>query len=223
MISIDFKDEETSKKLIEIAQKYQDGVDETFEVTYYAHGTNIGVGKSKNFLLKYLMDKECDHLFLMEDDITMLQPTTCEWYIQCAKDYGVEHLNFAHHGPANVGRKSIEWFKGKPVLVHPHCVGAFSYYTRNCIEKVGYMDEEFHNVFEHIDLTKRIIDAGMHPEFWMFADAMKSEEFLREIPGSIEGSSIRNNPAWEKNMKDAYAYWMKKYGKWIGNVKDVWN
>jgi GT2 family glycosyltransferase len=214
VVGIDFKDKQTSDTLIEIAKNYSDSVQ--------VHTKNVGVGPAKNALIKELMAEGCTDIFLMEDDILMTAPGVCDWYIQCAKDYKVEHLNFAHHGPANVGRKRIVWFKDKPVLVHPHCVGAFSYYTRNCLEKVGLMDENFRNVFEHVELTFRIIKLGMHPPFWNFADAMNSEKFLAEIPGSIENSSIRHDPEWRTNMKNAYDYWMKKHNRWIGKVTDEW-
>lgn len=212
VFGIDFKDKDTQNELIDMTNAYGQII----------FDKNVGVGPNKNALLERLMRDGCDHIFLMEDDITMLRPDTCEWYIQCAKDYGIEHLNFAHHGPANLGHKKIYWHNDKPVMVHPNCVGAFSYYTRNCIEKVGYIDESFKNVWEHVEHTYRIIQAGLHTPFWYFADAINSEQFLKEIPGSIENSTIRPNPDWQKNVEEGRDYWVVKHGKWIGSPRELW-
>jgi glycosyltransferase involved in cell wall biosynthesis len=41
---------------------------------YYIHNNekNLGVGKSKNIAMKHLMDKGCDYIFIIEDDMVIL-------------------------------------------------------------------------------------------------------------------------------------------------------
>ena len=130
---------------------------------------NLGVGKSKNRVLKYLIDRGCDYLFLIEDDIYIKDVSVFNKYIEASKITGIEHFNFSQHGMMN---KS--WPEGKPnprvvidygvikLPLYPHCVGAFSFYTRNCIEQVGYIDEKYFNAFEHVDHTYEIIQARFY-------------------------------------------------------------
>src|SRR5574343_455076 len=66
------------------------------------HEKNISVGKSKNDAMKYLMDKGCKHVFLVEDDIIVKDPEIFEKYIELSKITKISHLNFAIHGPANI-------------------------------------------------------------------------------------------------------------------------
>lgn len=165
------------------------------------------VSVNKNIALKQLIDKGCDHLFLIEDDIIIKSEDVFNRYIQAGKKAGIQHFNFALHGPAN---ESGYKYTDNNVDYYPHCVGAFSYYTKEVIEKVGYMDENLKNAWEHCEHTQRIGDEGYTSPFWAFADVHGSGELLTEIPNSIDNSSIRPNKDWKKNIDDGLAYWRGK-------------
>lgn len=165
------------------------------------------VAVNKNIALRQMIMKGCDHLFLIEDDIIVKSPDVFQRYIDAAKRAGFQHLNFALHGPANAGGYK---FTDNNVDYYPHCVGAFSYYTKDCIEKAGLFDENFHNAHEHTEHTQRIGDLGMTSPFWAFADVHGSGELLGEIEGSIDNSSIRPNKDWQSNIESAIKYWRDK-------------
>ena len=66
---------------------------------------NIGVCKSKNKALKELLNRGCDYIFLVEDDMRFKGNVFNE-YIKASKVTGIEHMSFAYHGPANKGNIS---------------------------------------------------------------------------------------------------------------------
>jgi GT2 family glycosyltransferase len=162
------------------------------------------VAVNKNLALKELLNKGCDHLFLLEDDVLINSPDVFVRYEEAASKAGFQHLNFALHGSANAGGYK---FTDNNVDYYPECVGAFSYFTREVIEKCGMFDEHFKNAWEHCQLTQRIGDKGYTSPFWAFADTHGSGELLKEIPGSIKNSSIRPNKDWETNIKEGLLYW----------------
>jgi GT2 family glycosyltransferase len=212
IVCLDFKNEELDNENIDVADQSQ-------AQQILSFGKNVGVGANKNRAIGKLLEEGCDHIFLMEDDILMKRADTCAHYIEAARMSGVHHLNFALHGPMNKGHGKVEIWNGMPIVVYPHCVGAFSYYTKYCLDKVGLMDEKFINSMEHVDHTYRIIQAGMHPSFWYFADAPCSEKFLEEIEGSIDNSSIRVQADWQEKVKASKNYWIQKYGAWLPEKK----
>lgn len=182
---------------------------------------NATVGPTKNVALKYLMSKECRHLFLMEDDILLKKIDVCDTYAYYAKTHGFGHLNFALHGPMNKNSRFMQYsWKKKQVCVYPHIVGAFSYYSRESIKKVGYFDEAFKNAWEHVEHTYRMAKAEFTTPFWFFADHPNSQCFLEEIPESIENSSIPVGPGRIKAQQDGIEHWRKKYGSWIFDVPE---
>ena len=62
---------------------------------------NIGVGKSKNKALKYLYEKGCDYIFLIEDDTVVLDNNVFDQYINTSKETGIQHFNYGPGSPFN--------------------------------------------------------------------------------------------------------------------------
>jgi hypothetical protein len=110
---------------------------------------------------------------------------------------------------------------GVPILkvpLYPHCVGAFSYYSKSCLETVGLIDESYFNACEHVDHTYAIINAGMHPPFWYFADIENSENYLGDEEWSLEKSTISSNPLHQQMMRNADSIFVKKHGHYPGQT-----
>ena len=196
-----------------------------------------GVGIAKNTALKYLMKRDCDHFFLIEDDTVILDGNVFMKYIDASMSSGIQHFNFGPGSGLNrkqpdqdkynqyVDRESwemktepiyrlcIEYKDGLSVSLFPHCCGMFSYYSKKCLDTVGLMDESFKNVWEHVEHTHQIIKHGMHPPFWYFADIKDSHLYLAEQENAIKESSISNDKAaWQKNLTDGAKYYAKKHG-----------
>jgi len=186
--------------------------------------TNLGVGKSKNRALRHLLQAGMDHLFLMEDDIFVKDTRVFEQYVEAARITGIQHLNFSQHGPNNKDPQG----KADPVTavdygplriaIHRHCTGAFSYYSRHCLEAVGLMDEDFYNGGEHLEHTYRILRAELHPPFWFFADVDRSEELLGEEPWSVSQSRIASRADQAELVRQSDALFQAKHGHPVGRI-----
>ena len=185
------------------------------------HEANQGVGKSKNKALQHLLDDGCDHIFIIEDDIFIKDPTVFQKYIEASKVTGIQHFNFSQHGIMNkVGYSN----NGKPnpnfiidygsakVSFFTHCVGAFSYYSAAALKEVGLMDERYYNACEHVDHTYNIIKAGMHPPFWNFVDIENSQDYLGDEPWTKQNSTISSRPDHQTLMTDADKIFVDKHG-----------
>ena len=198
------------------------------------NSVNLGVGKAKNRALKHLVDRGCDYIFLLEDDMLILDKTVFDKYIAASKVSGIQHFNYGPGSPFN--RKQViqnfdlhnrhlldQHSAPNPRLVvdygdvkvalYEHTVAMFSFFTKEVLEKVGYIDEEYYNAWEHVDHTYRIIKAGYHPPFWWFADIANSERYLTEAPGAIDNSSIANkSDQWQKNVYEGREIYLRKHG-----------
>ena len=191
--------------------------------------TNLGVGKSKNVALRHLLDKGCDHIFLIEDDIFIKDETVFHKYIEASKSSGIQHFNFSQHGVMNKmnnegslipsPRLVIDYNTSK-IAFYPHCVGAFSYYSRVCLEEVGLIDEDYYNASEHVDHTYCIIKAGMHTPFWWFADIDESWKYLGDEEWSLSQSTISSNPNHNIIIYNADQVFIKKHGMLTFQIPD---
>ena len=202
------------------------------------HETNKSVGAAKTTAIKYLLENtDCEHIFLMEDDIIIKDENVFEEYIKHSLVSGIKHLNFALHGPAN--KKGSQGFSdlndrkdvdGEPnprmvvpykneennqevtIALYPNCVGAFSYYSRKVLEDLGGFDPAFKNAWEHVEHTYQAIKKMYHPAFWYFADINKSWDYLTDIPNSIEESTIAHTDTWNDNFRKGTSWYKKKHG-----------
>lgn len=200
----------------------------------YRTSGRIGVGKAKNIALKNLYENDCDYIFLIEDDMLILDQSVFKQYINASDVSGIQHFNYGPGSPFNRKQtikdfdlhnrhlldqdtepnpKLIIDYKICKIALYEHTVAMFSFFTREVIDKVGYIDEQFYNAWEHVDHTYCIIKAGYHPPFWWFADLANSHELLTEAPGAIDNSSIANKAEqWNKNVMNGREYYFSKHG-----------
>ena len=168
----------------------------------------IGVGKAKNLALKSLMDNGCDYLFLLEDDVEILDEKIFSLYIEASNSTGIKHFNFGLHGDHNLNhngqphvRKSFNYPDGTIIDLYPNLLGALSFFTRDVIEEVGYIDESYYNALEHVDHTYQIIQKNYHPPFRWFADVHNSSQYIKDIVPDHEQSVIRSEKDFLENFK----------------------
>jgi hypothetical protein len=185
-----------------------------------------GVGKSKNDALKFLFDKGCDYFFLIEDDIYIKNPEVFQKYIEASKYTGIQHFNYSQHGLMNKtfdgtnqpNPTYVVDYGSMKLPLYPHCVGAFSFYTKKCINHAGFLDERYYNACEHVDHTYEIIKIGMHPQFWNFADIENSWEYLGDEQWSLQQSTISSKPNHSDIISKADAIFVSKHGCYPGQI-----
>jgi len=191
-------------------------------IAVFTPTANLGVAKAKNSALAHLLDAGCDHIFLIEDDMFIKNPNIFQAYINASKKSGIQHFNFSQHGFANkIGNDMGEIIANPKITIkyddtgisfYQHCVGSFSYYSRECLDDVGLMDERYYNACEHVDHTYEIIKKGYHPPFWWFADIENSWEYIGDDGWSIETSSICSDQSFMENVKKADDVFVEKHG-----------
>jgi glycosyltransferase involved in cell wall biosynthesis len=166
-----------------------------------------GVGNAKNIALKHLIEHNCEHIFLMEDDVQILDSNVFDVYIKTSKITGVKHLNFALHGNHNKDlygnftiRRVINYPDDTKLCLYPNLLGAFSYYHIDVLNASGLMDEQFYNALEHVDHTYQIIKKGFHPPFRWFADVFESQNLLSDIVPDHQQSKIRSDEDFISNF-----------------------
>ena len=192
--------------------------------------------------MKYLLDEGCEHIFIMEDDILIQNEEVFNAYIKASILTGIKHLNYALQGPANKKgatgfenledrakqenltepnpRQIIKYSDDIEIALYPNSVGAFSYYQREALEKVGLFDEFYKNAWEHVDHTMEAFKKGFTSPYWWFADINKSWEYIKDIEGCIENSTIGHTDEWKENFQRGYHHFAKKYGFGPAQVPD---
>jgi GT2 family glycosyltransferase len=187
------------------------------------HNKNqLGVAKSKNKALKELIDLGCEHLFLIEDDIIIKNPKVFEEYIKAANSTGIHHLCYEK---VDGNQKTLKYVHEQPdgvkIGFYHNPQGAFMYINARLVKKLGYFDENYINAFEHIDFAYNLIQKNVAPPFWYFPDLYNSEDYLTDIEGSSDNSSITNREKYQENWQKSAEYFTKKWKHFTSDIKDV--
>ena len=197
------------------------------------HDTNKSVGQAKSTSMKYLLDQGCEHIFIMEDDVLIKDENVFDKYIKTSVVTGIKHLNYALQGPANKKgaqgfdnledrakqddltepnpRQIVKYTDDIEIALYPNSVGAFSYYNREVLEKIGLFDEVYKNAWEHVDHTLEAYKNGFTTPYWWFADINKSWEYISDIEGTIQNSTIAHTDTWHKNYQNGFLHFKKKH------------
>lgn len=205
-----------------------DGTSHLYDSTCYPkiaeiinHPRNLTVACAKNNAIRNLIQKGCDYVFIMEDDIMIKNENVFDSYIEASVNSNIHHLLYGYHGPANIKndgsnepnpRLIVEYPNNTMISLNPHCVGAFCLYTKQSIKRVGYMREDFKNAFEHVEHSYRYVRAGLLPAYWWWPDIANSNDFLKEIASSTESTTIPHTDEWKMNYTRSFNTFKSLHG-----------
>jgi GT2 family glycosyltransferase len=186
------------------------------------HVNNKGVAGAKNSAMRYLYGKGCEHIFLMEDDIVIKDYDIFRIYIEAQKRTGIKHFNYALQGYGNAKRDSegniihptpiyCVDYEGLNICFYYWCSGPFMYIHRDCIDNVGYFDERFYNIHEHVDYTYRIIQSNLHPPYRYFADIADAHKYIDDGP-EFRNTTIPKTENYYERLRGADIYFNIKHG-----------
>ena len=184
----------------------------------------LGVAKSKNLGIKALLehDNQIQHIFIIEDDILIKNPKVFQEYIKAAESTGIHHLCYEKiAGNEKTLKYTLEQPDGVKIGFYTNPQGAFMYANRNIFKKLGMFDENYINAFEHIDFEYNLVKNGIAPPFWYFPDLLNSEDYLTDIEGSSENSSITNKEAYQENLNKSANHFIQKWGHFTNSISDV--
>lgn len=184
----------------------------------FENKTPVVYGKNALFR-RILLETEADYIFILEDDIEIIDPLVFEKYIEAHLETGIHHFNFGFSQKENLDehgrplyKKIVEYPNNVKLVLTHNILGAFSFYTRSCLEKCGIMDENFNeNAFEHVEFTHRIQLKGFAGNFWWFEDIWGSWNMIRN-QGEFKDTTIRHNQDYINCIKRALQHFRKIYG-----------
>jgi len=182
----------------------------------------LGVSKSKNKAIFELIKRDVEHIFLIEDDILIKDTSVFQQYIKAAQSTGIHHLCFEKiAGNEQTLKFVLEQPDGVKIGFYHNPQGAFMYINASLVKKLGYFDEQYMNAFEHVDFAYNLITKNVAPPFWYFPDLLNSEDYLTDIKGSSEASSITNKENYKENVAKSAEYFIKKWKHFTNQIPDV--
>ena len=138
-------------------QDYQSVVSKYQFVKYHKNPERLGVAKSKNECLKRI--KDCDYIFLMDDDVMPIREDWIDFFIDNYKRTGINHFMYI----PNYDFLGIMHQKNG-INIYSRHIGVLLFLTKEVIEKVGAFSTEGAAPWghEHSNYTMRVNQAGLN-------------------------------------------------------------
>ena len=161
----------------------------------------VGVAKKKNECLREL--KDCQHIFLMDDDIEIIKDGWIEFFVK----ENIGHCMYLSHKLHNFK------YQKEGVKVFSDCGGVFLYMDKNAIDKVGAFNENFSPYsFEHCEWSMRWNDKKREfymlegTENYIYSHDYSTPNHKSSITDEEKNKCVKNN--WNKffnsQIKDVY-------------------
>lgn len=169
--------------------------------TWIDNDENVNVGETKNRVMKHLIEKGCDYIFTLEDDILIKDPKIFENYINAHLTTNLHHFNFGFSQRENLDanlqpiyRKTIDYGDDVKIVLTKNILGAFTFYTREALQTIGMHHKDFNKGHgDHLELTYRAYKHGLGTPFWWFADVYGSWNMIENQSNFTTDSVVRNN------------------------------
>lgn len=171
-------------------------------MNYYAKVINLddNITKSKNKALKEALKSSYDYFFLIESNCKVKDDSVYSKFIETSQKTGIEALMWGNGGI----NKKVDFNDDPYIYYYSDFATAFTFYTRNAIEKAGLLDEVMPaNTWQELEHAKRIGDIGLSTIFGMNASPRGIDDMLEIIEPKDEFRNL-------KQMEEALRYWENK-------------
>lgn len=170
-------------------------------MNYFSKVIKLGpnIAKEKNRALKEALKSPYDYFFLVEENCKVLDDSIFSRFIDTSDKTGIEALMWGE-GALN---KRLPFEDDPYIDYYTDFATAFTMFTRNSIERSGFLDEEMPpNTWQDLEYAKRIGDNEMSTPFGMFA----SPKNITELKLTSQKDEFKNL----KQMEEALKYWENK-------------
>ena len=186
---------------------------------YHKNTENKQVGECKNIAMRHLLNSGCDYIFTIEDDSFIKDPDAFKKYIETSKETGIHHFNFGFSQKENLDKnlnpvyKKIIEYKNAKIVLTPNILGAFTFYTRECLMNIGLHHHKFNTGHgDHPELTYRAYKHGYTTPFWWFADLYESWNLIGNQSNMGDDSLVRNQQKFWDNFRGACENFKELHG-----------
>lgn len=198
-----------------------------YESHWIQHNTNCYPAICRNDAISFLLNRKCEHIFIIEDDMIIKRDDIFEKYIEASKISGIKYFSFVSMSPdcghpfKRTPRLIVNYPKDVNICFYRNMCNEFTYHHASCYEKVGLYDTQFRDPFD-IDMAYRESSQEYSSPFWWFADIKDSDEYVENNPVATSRLQASDRPdgSREQRIRQQWDLFYKKHGKYVFEIPD---
>lgn len=198
-----------------------------YECSWIQHNINYYPAVCRNDAINFLLNRDCDHIFLIEDDMIIKDGNIFNKYIEASKASGLKYFSFCSTSwesgkPGNrTPRLTVEYNKNVSVSFYKNMCNEFTYHHRSAFVNTGLYDTQFRDPFD-IDMAYRESQEGHAAPFWWFADVTGSDDLICNNPVAVSRlQSDRPDGSREQRIQEQWKLFINKHGMMVNQIPDL--
>ena len=174
---------------------------------------DVGVGKCKNIILSKLIGFGCQHIFVIEDDVEIIDNSIFRMHVETAQHFKLGHLNWNTVQGIAPNKTYVINDNSYSLDISARLCGCFSYFSREALEQCGLMDATHYiNALEHVEHLYRIAAQGLTTPYLAFAGVHGCDQMLKNI-GEGHSTIDHDTELYKQRLVFAYQHFEQTYGR----------
>jgi len=191
------------------------------------HKVNKYPAVCRNDAITALLKENCDHIFIIEDDMVIQDSHIFQKYSETSKTSGLKYFAFVSTSwesgtpEKRTPRLVVEYSKNTSVSFYKNMCNEFTYHHKSCYDKVGFYDSQFRDPFD-IDMAYRESQQNYASPFWWFADITNSDFYIKNNPVAVSRlQAERPDGNREQRIQEQWKLFIAKHGLMVNQIPDT--
>lgn len=200
---------------------------DNYKSNWIQHIENVYPSVCRNDCVNFLLQRNCEHIFIIEDDMIIKSPNIFDKYITASKETGIKYFSFVSTSwesgaPDNrTPRLTVEYKNNVSISLYKNMCNEFTYHHRSCYQKTGLYDTNFRDPFD-IDFAYRESQESYATPFWWFADITNSDNLIMNNPNAVSRlQNDRPDGSREQRIQKEWEYFIKKHNIMVNQIPSV--
>lgn len=186
------------------------------------HDKNHFPSVCRNDAIVFLLNRDIDYIFLIEDDMIIKDNDIFKKYIEA---HEVTNLSYFCYVSTSYGSKNQDGSRNPLLSIkypnsdvsisfYPNMCNEFTFHTKEEFTKCGLYDTKMRDAFD-VDLVyRRSINPDSKTSYmWWFADITNSDNYIKNNPNAH--SRLQANGEREKQIAKQWEYFHNKHGVYV--------
>jgi glycosyltransferase involved in cell wall biosynthesis len=201
--------------------------DGVYNCQWIQHTENKYPAACRNDAITSLLKANCEHIFIIEDDMLIKNNDIFSKYIEASKLSGLKYFSYVSTSwesgtpEKRTPRLVVQYSNDVSVSFYKNMCNEFTYHHSSCYEKVGLYDTQFRDPFD-IDMAYRESQELYSAPFWWFADITNSDQYIKNNPVAVSRlQGDRPDGNREQRIQEQWSLFFKKHKLMVNQIPQV--
>jgi len=202
--------------------------EEKYDCEWIQHKKNQLVSVCRNDCIVFLLNRNCEHIFIIEDDMLIKDKNVFQKYVEASNVTGLKYFTFVSTSPGagepgnRIPKATISYNDNVSISLYGNLCNEFTYHHRSVFDKGYLYDPDFRELLDGELTYRECLAAEWTPPFWWFPDITNSDNYVCNNPNA---KSRLQDPERIDNRNKVINHFVnlfyKKHGLHIGQIPHV--